>query len=72
MPLHLRNAATGLMRDMGYGGGYQYAHNYAEHYSGQRHLPDSLPADPRYYVPGELGYEGKVKEWMEKLREGGT
>ena len=68
VPLHLRNAVTGLMREQGYGKGYQYAHDYDEHYVEQEHLPDRL-AGRRYYEPGELGFEAKIKEWYEKLRE---
>ena len=68
VPLHLRNAVTGLMRSMGYGKGYQYAHDHDEHYVEQQHLPDRL-AGRRYYQPGDLGYEKQIKEWLEKLRE---
>jgi len=67
VPLHLRNAVTGLMRSMGYGRGYKYAHDYGEHYVEQQHLPDRL-AGRRYYQPGELGYERQIKEWSERLR----
>ncbi len=52
VPLHLRNASTGLMRDMGYGKGYKYAHDYDEHQVEQTHLPDRLQGH-RYYQPGE-------------------
>ena len=68
VPLHLRNAVTGLMRSLGYGKGYQYAHDHDEHYVEQQHLPDRL-AGRRYYEPGELGFEAKIKEWYEKLRD---
>jgi putative ATPase len=69
VPLHLRNAPTPLMKEMGHGAGYEYDHNYADHYSGQQHLPDALNDKRRaYYVPGELGYEGRIKEWMDRLR----
>ncbi len=68
VPLHLRNAVTGLMRQMGYGRGYQYAHDYEEHYVEQQHLPERL-AGRRYYEPGDLGYEAKIKEWYERLRK---
>ncbi|MCH8189397.1 MAG: replication-associated recombination protein A, partial [Proteobacteria bacterium] len=68
VPLHLRNAVTGLMQSMGYGKGYQYAHDHDEHYVEQQHLPDRL-AGRRYYEPGDLGYEAKIKEWWEKMRE---
>ncbi|MDO8532829.1 MAG: replication-associated recombination protein A [Dehalococcoidia bacterium] len=70
VPLHLRNAPTALMRDLGYHRGYKYAHEYAEHYVEQQHLPDNLKGR-RYYEPGALGYEAKVKEWMERLRKHG-
>ena len=68
VPLHLRNASTGLMRDMGYGKGYKYAHDYEDHQVEQTHLPDRL-AGHQYYEPGELGFEAKIKEWYEKLRQ---
>jgi putative ATPase len=67
VPLHLRNASTGLMRDMGYGKGYKYAHDYEDHQVEQTHLPDRL-AGHKYYEPGDLGYEAKIKEAYEKLR----
>jgi putative ATPase len=67
VPLHLRNAVTGMMRGMGYGKDYKYAHDYDEHYVEQQHLPDRL-AGRRYYEPGELGYEARIKEWYERVR----
>ncbi len=68
VPLHLRNPATPMMRDMGYGRDYKYDHSFAGHYSGQEHLPESLRGR-RYYLPGEQGYERKIREWLERLRE---
>jgi putative ATPase len=68
VPLHLRNAVTGMMRGMGYGKGYKYAHDYDEHYVDQQHLPDRL-AGRRYYEPGELGYEARIREWLAGLRK---
>jgi putative ATPase len=65
VPLHLRNAVTGLMRSMGYGKGYKYAHDFEGHVVEQEHRPESV-AGHRYYEPGALGYEAKIKEWMEK------
>jgi putative ATPase len=50
VPLHLRNAVTGLMRHMGYGRGYRYAHDYEEAKVDQQHLPDELK-DRRFYEP---------------------
>ena len=58
VPLHLRNAVTGLMRQMGYGKGYKYAHEYEGHVVEQQHLPDSV-AGRRYYRPGPLGWEAE-------------
>jgi putative ATPase len=58
VPLHLRNAVTGLMREMGYGRGYRYAHDYEGHVVEQQHLPDRV-AGHRYYRAGELGWEGR-------------
>ena len=59
VPLHLRNAATGLMQQMGYGRGYRYAHNYPGHFVRQQNLPHSLQGK-RYYIPGDLGYEKEI------------
>ena len=52
VPLHLRNAATGLMRRLGYGEGYRYAHDYAKSQVEQQHLPDTI-AGRTFYEPGE-------------------
>jgi putative ATPase len=68
VPLHLRNAPTPLMREMGHGRDYAYDHSFPGHFSGQQHLPDQL-SGRQYYVPGELGYEERVREWMKRLRE---
>lgn len=62
VPLHLRNAATGLMRSLGYGAGYQYAHNHEGHVApDQTHLPEALQGQ-RYYEPGSLGREARLAE----------
>lgn len=72
VPLHLRNPVTGLMRQMGYGQGYKYAHDYPEHFVKQQNLPTSLQGK-RYYVPTEQGYEKEIadrlKKWWGKPRE---
>ena len=60
VPLHLRNAPTPLMRNLGYGRGYRYAHDYDEAQVDQQHLPDAIK-DHRYYEPSERGYEKTVK-----------
>ena len=66
VPLHLRNAVTGLMRNMGYGKDYQYAHDHPGHFVEQDFLPPSLK-DRRYYQPTEEGMEKEIskrmKEW---------
>lgn len=67
VPLFLRNPVTRLMESLGYGRGYRYDHAYPDHYSGQDHLPQSLRGR-RYYIPGELGSEARLKEWLEGLR----
>ena len=56
VPIHLRNAPTGLMRDLGYGKGYRYAHDYDEGIVAQQNLPDNL-AGRRYYQPTDRGFE---------------
>jgi len=70
VPLELRNAATGLMRDFGYGQGYRSAHDEPAHLArGMRYLPQELGA-PQYYVPGELGFEGRaVARWNDLRAE---
>jgi len=67
VPLHLRNAPTPLMKSMGHGRDYQYDHAFPGHYSGQQHLPDKL-TKRTYYVPGDHGYEERIREWMTALR----
>jgi putative ATPase len=64
VPLHLRNAPTPLMRKLGYGKDYKYAHDYEEHVVDQQHLPEEL-RNRRYYTPGDSGYEKKLKERLE-------
>ena len=65
VPLHLRNAVTGLMRDMGYGKGYQYAHDHPGHFVNQEFLPADLK-DRRYYQPTEEGLEKQIGERLKK------
>jgi putative ATPase len=72
VPLHLRNAVTGLMRQFGYGKGYQYAHNEPEHFARDAtYLPESL-GRREYYVPGTLGFEAEAAERLRKLRRPGA
>ena len=59
VPLHLRNAPTGLMKNLGYGKGYKYAHDYEGHFVEQLNLPDAIKGK-RYYFPTEQGFEKTV------------
>ncbi|HZT07428.1 MAG TPA: replication-associated recombination protein A [Chloroflexota bacterium] len=61
VPLHLRNAVTGLMRSMGYGKGYQYAHDFPGHVVEQQHLPAEI-ADARFYRPSGTGKDAPDAE----------
>jgi putative ATPase len=67
VPLHLRNAVTGLMRGMGYGKGYRYAHDYEGHVVEQQHLPDRI-ADSHFYEPTEQGYEAEIARRVGRVR----
>lgn len=68
VPLHLRNAPTRLMKDIGYGKDYRYAHDEpGAHAAGERYLPDEMP-DKRYYVPAPRGLEIKIGEALEARR----
>jgi putative ATPase len=72
VPLHIRNAPTGLMKDLGYGKGYQYAHNAPEGYIPQEYLPEELRGR-EFYQPGGFGFEKKVRErleWWANLKRG--
>jgi putative ATPase len=68
VPLHLRNAVTGLMAHFGYGKGYEYAHDAPDRLTAMSCLPDSLK-DRRYYLPTDEGVEKKFKERLEAVRE---
>jgi putative ATPase len=68
VPLRFRNAPTGLMKNLGYGRDYRYAHDEADAYvAGERYLPDDLP-DRRYYRPVARGLELKIGEALARLR----
>ena len=72
VPLHLRNPVTPLMKNMGYGKGYKYAHNYPGHIVQQQNLPDSLQGK-HFYTPGDQGFEKQVaarlKAWRQQMAE---
>jgi putative ATPase len=63
VPLHIRNAPTRLMRDLGYGAGYRYAHDEADAFAVQDHLPPAL-RDARFYEPSPRGFEQRIAERM--------
>ena len=68
VPLHLRNAPTQLMKELGYGEDYKYAHDFEDHIVEQEHLPDTL-RDKRYYEPTEIGYEKRIHEYLAKTKK---
>ena len=69
VPVHLRNAPTKLMKELGYGKEYRYAHDEPEAYAaGETYFPESMPAQ-HYYQPVSRGLEIKIKEKLEHLRE---
>ena len=69
VPLHLRNAVTGMMKDMGYGKDYKYSHNYEGHFEEQEYLPPSLKGR-RYYHPGEEGAERQIGQRLNQWWSG--
>ncbi|MDP2954635.1 MAG: replication-associated recombination protein A, partial [Chloroflexota bacterium] len=73
VPLHLRNAVTPLMKKVGYGKGYKYAHSYPGHFVRQENLPPALKGK-KYYRPSDQGFEKEVekrlKEWFGEEKEG--
>jgi len=68
VPLHIRNAPTAMMKEMGYGKDYKYAHNYEGGYVPQVHLPQGLE-DRTFYEPTDRGYEKTVGERLKAWRK---
>ncbi len=68
VPLHLRNAVTGLMKNVGYGEGYKYAHNFEQKVTDMQCLPDNL-AGKTYYKPTDQGFETRLRTRMEEIRK---
>jgi len=71
VPLHIRNAPTALMSELGYHRGYQYAHDSAEGYIPQEYLPEELRG-AQFYTPGPFGFEKEISKrlaWWQSLRE---
>ncbi|MBU4489113.1 MAG: replication-associated recombination protein A, partial [Actinobacteria bacterium] len=67
VPLHIRNAPTRLMKELDYGKGYRYAHDFPGHIVAQQHLPDRLEGK-KYYHPGDQGFEKRIAERLERRR----
>jgi putative ATPase len=73
VPLHIRNAPTPLMKELGYGAEYRYAHDSPTAYLPQEYLPERLRGQT-FYEPGEMGFEKRIRErleWWEKQKQGG-
>jgi len=68
VPLHIRNAPTRLMKDLGYGSGYQYAHDFEDQTAAMECLPEAL-AGRRFYEPKDAGTESAMRERLEKMRK---
>ena len=68
VPLHIRNAPTTLMKELGYGEGYRYAHHYRDAFAPQDYLPDELQGEV-FYHPTDRGYERTVAERLERWRK---
>jgi putative ATPase len=69
VPMHLRNAVTGLMKEEGYGSGYRYAHADEPEGMNDRYLPEEI-SDRTYYDPMESGDEAEIKQRLERWRLG--
>ena len=70
VPVHLRNAPTGLMKSLGYGREYIYDHDAPDHFSGQPCMPEALEGEA-FYEPGQFGFEKEIQkrlEWWDKKR----
>jgi len=67
VPLHIRNAPTSLMEDLGYGEGYKYPHDYPDHFVEEEYLPENLKGRI-YYEPSEQGGERDIKKRLENWR----
>ena len=68
VPAHLRDAHYKGATNLGRGNGYKYAHDYPGHYVEQQYLPDEIK-DARFYEPGELGCEQRIREYLKKIRQ---
>ncbi|MBL7071485.1 MAG: hypothetical protein ISS26_04870 [Candidatus Omnitrophica bacterium] len=64
-PTHLKDASYFGAEKLGHGEGYKYAHSYDKHYVDQAYAQKSK----KYYFPTDIGYEKKIKDWLEKLKK---
>jgi putative ATPase len=67
VPMQIRNAPTRLMKDLGYGDGYEYSHDYQYHMTDMQCLPDALK-DKQYYIPSDQGSEPRVQKRLEQIK----
>jgi putative ATPase len=65
VPLHLRNAPTNLMKDIGYGKNYKYAHQYEDNFTDLEFMPDEI-SGTTLFIPGENARELDLKKWLQK------
>ena len=68
VPVHLQDAHYKGSAKLGHGVGYKYAHDFPEHFVKQQYLPDEICGE-RFYEPTQIGYEEKIKERLDRLRE---
>ena len=68
IPMHLRNAPTGLMKAEGYGEGYRYPHDEDDAFVAERNLPEGTPGLP-FYEPSDYGAESTIRERVERWRK---
>jgi len=66
VPLHIRNAPTKLMKDLGYNKGYEYSHSYENNFSPQEYLPDAVKGTA-FYQPGNNGREEELRKYLKAL-----
>jgi putative ATPase len=66
VPVHLRNAPTKLMKDIGYGKEYKYAHDFANNFVEENYFPNEMKGS-QFYLPSENGQEKRIKEWLKSL-----
>jgi len=68
VPLHIRNAPTRLMKELGYGRDYKYAHDYKQAYVQQDYLPEQIKGQ-QFYIAQDRGYEKLIKQRLDRWRE---